>query len=55
MKTVGIVAEYNPFHKGHEYQLAQAKALSGADYTIIVLGGDFTQRGLPALFNKYAR
>ncbi len=55
MKTVGIVAEYNPFHKGHEYQLAQAKALSGADYAVVVLGGDFTQRGLPALFNKYAR
>lgn len=55
MKTVGIIAEYNPFHNGHLYQLTQAKALSGADYAVVVLSGDFTQRGTPALLNKYAR
>ena len=55
MKTVGIIAEYNPFHNGHKYQLKQAKALSGADYAVVVLSGDFTQRGAPALVNKYAR
>ena len=31
MKTVGIIAEYNPFHNGHEYQLKKAKELTGAD------------------------
>lgn len=55
MKTVGIIAEYNPFHNGHLYQLEQAKKLSGADYAIVILSGDFTQRGTPALVDKYAR
>lgn len=55
MKTVGIIAEYNPFHHGHLYQLQQAKALSNADFAIVVLSGDFTQRGTPALLDKYAR
>lgn len=55
MKTVGIIAEYNPFHNGHKYQLAQAKALSGADCAVVVLSGDFTQRGTPALISKFAR
>ncbi|MDE5802085.1 MAG: nucleotidyltransferase [Lachnospiraceae bacterium] len=55
MKTVGIIAEYNPFHNGHLYHLQQAKALSNADFAIVVLSGDFTQRGTPALLDKYAR
>ena len=55
MKTVGIIAEYNPFHNGHKYHLEQAKALSGADYAVVVLTGDFTQRGAPSLVSKYAR
>lgn len=55
MKIVGVIAEYNPFHNGHKYQLAQAKALAGADYAVVVMSGDFTQRGEPALVNKYAR
>ena len=36
MKAVGIIAEYNPFHKGHLYHLEQAKARSGAEYAIAV-------------------
>lgn len=55
MKTVGIIAEYNPFHNGHLYQLRQAKALSDSDFVIVILSGDFTQRGTPALLDKYAR
>ena len=55
MKVVGIVAEYNPFHNGHAYQIKQAKALSGADYAIIVMSGNFTQRGAPALIHKFDR
>ena len=55
MKTVGIIAEYNPFHKGHAYQLQKAKELAGADYTVIVMSGDFVQRGEPALVDKYVR
>lgn len=55
MKTVGIIAEYNPFHKGHAHHLQKAKEITGADYTIVVMSGDFTQRGLPALTDKYTR
>lgn len=55
MKTVGIIAEYNPFHNGHLYQIARAKELAGADYAVIVMSGNFTQRGTSALLDKYAR
>ncbi|MCI8417472.1 MAG: nucleotidyltransferase [Lachnospiraceae bacterium] len=51
----GIIAEYNPFHKGHAYHLAQARALTGADYLLVVQSGDFVQRGEPALTDKYCR
>lgn len=55
MKVTGIIAEYNPFHNGHLYQLNKAKELSGADYTVVVMSGSFVQRGAPAIFNKYLR
>lgn len=55
MKTVGIIAEYNPFHNGHAYQIAQAKKMSGADCCIVVMSGDFVQRGTPAIMDKYLR
>lgn len=55
MKVTGIVAEYNPFHNGHKYQLEQARKLTGADYLIVALSGNFTQRGTPAMLNKYDR
>ncbi len=55
MKTVGIIAEYNPFHNGHAYQIAKAKELSGADYCVVIMSGDFTQRGEPAIIDKYVR
>ena len=55
MKTVGIIAEYNPFHKGHAYHLQKAKELAGADYAVVVLSGDFVQRGGPAIVDKYLR
>ena len=55
MKVTGIIAEYNPFHKGHEYQIKKARELTDADYVIVVMSGDFTQRGAPALLDKYTR
>jgi len=51
----GIVAEYNPFHNGHLYQLNEAKEKNNADYTIIVMSGNFVQRGAPALLDKFTR
>lgn len=55
MKTAGIIVEYNPFHNGHEYHIAQTRRLSGADFVIAVMSGDFVQRGEPALLDKYVR
>ena len=55
MKVNGIVAEYNPFHNGHAYQMQHAKEATGADYTIVVMSGNFMQRGAPALLDKFTR
>lgn len=55
MHVCGIIAEYNPFHSGHAYQIAQARADSGCDYLIVVMSGDFVQRGAPAIIDKYIR
>ncbi len=55
MKTIGIIAEYNPFHNGHQYQIAKAKERTGADACIVVMSGDFTQRGTPAVWDKHKR
>lgn len=55
MKIAGIVAEYNPFHKGHEYQLKKAREKSGCNFVAVVMSGNFVQRGEPALIDKYKR
>ena len=56
MNAVGIVAEYNPFHKGHEYHINRTKKLLGTDLPVVaVMSGDFVQRGECAVFNKFAR
>ncbi len=55
MKTVGIIAEYNPFHNGHAYHIRKAKELTHADYCVVVMSGDFVQRGAPAIMDKYLR
>lgn len=55
MRTVGIIAEYNPFHTGHAYHIQKAKELSGSDYAVVVMSPDFVQRGEPAVFDKYTR
>ena len=55
MKILGIIAEYNPFHNGHEYQIKKAKEISGADYIIAIMSGNYVQRGAPAIFDKSIR
>ncbi|MFA5527137.1 MAG: nucleotidyltransferase [Peptostreptococcales bacterium] len=55
MKVLGIVSEYNPFHKGHEYHLKESKISVSADFVVCVMSGNFLQRGEPALFNKWIR
>ena len=51
----GIIAEYNPFHNGHAYQIKQARLLTGCDFLVVVMSGDYVQRGAPAVFDKYTR
>lgn len=54
-KRIGIIAEYNPFHNGHLYQIQKAKELTGADTVIVVMSGNFTQRGDTSLVNKFEK
>lgn len=55
MKVVGLITEYNPFHNGHKYHIEEAKRVTGADYAIAVMSGNFVQRGTPAMIDKYSR
>lgn len=55
MKVTGIIAEYNPFHNGHLYQLKTAKETWDTDFIIVVLSGDFMQRGIPGILDKWER
>lgn len=55
MRTVGLITEYNPFHNGHLYHLEGSKKISGAEYSIAIMSGNFLQRGEPALVDKWTR
>lgn len=55
MNVNGIIAEYNPFHNGHKYQLEESVRLTNADFTVVVMSGNFVQRGAPALVGKRLR
>lgn len=55
MITTGIIAEYNPFHNGHEYLLSKARSQTDADFLAVVMSGAFVQRGEPAIISKKAR
>ncbi|MFV0528812.1 MAG: nucleotidyltransferase [Lachnospiraceae bacterium] len=54
-KTVGLITEYNPFHNGHCYHLQEARRMSSAEHVIVVMSGDFVQRGAPAILSKHVR
>lgn len=55
MNVLGIIAEFNPFHNGHAYLIEKARKEYQADYCIVVMSGDFVQRGEPAIFPKELR
>lgn len=55
MKIAAVIAEYNPFHNGHLYQLQQIKQELQPDCIMIVMSGNFTQRGIPAIIDKHTR
>ena len=53
--VLGIIAEYNPFHNGHLYQIEEAKRQTGAKHVIAVITGNFSQRGNTSLVNKWTK
>ena len=56
MSTVlGIIAEYNPFHNGHLYQIEEAKRQTGAEYVVAIISGNFAQRGNTSLIDKWTK
>lgn len=55
MKIVGLITEYNPFHNGHQYHIEEAKRLTGADMAVVVMSGNYVQRGTPAIMPKHLR
>ena len=55
MKICGIISEYNPFHKGHKYHIDKTKELTNCDAIVCVMSGNFVQRGLPSIMDKWTR
>ena len=55
MKTTGIIAEYNPFHNGHIHQIETIRRQTDTRIIVVVMSGNFVQRGTPAFTDKYLR
>ncbi len=55
MKLTAVITEYNPFHNGHIYHLKQARKMTDSDGVIVIMSGNFVQRGTPAIFDKWHR
>lgn len=55
MKVIGIIVEYNPLQNGHEYQIKLAKEKYNADYVVLIMTGNFNERGIPAIMPKCYR
>ncbi len=55
MKTIGIVAEFNPFHKGHLHLIEHCKKALEADRVVVIMSGDYVQRGAPSIMDKFTR
>ena len=52
---LGIITEYNPFHNGHKLHIEKSKEKTSSKYCIVVMSGNFSQRGEPTIFDKYLR
>ena len=55
MEVTGIVAEYNPFHNGHLYQILETKKETACDFIVVVMSGNFSQRGMATICDKFSR
>lgn len=54
-KTAAIIAEYNPFHNGHRYHILRTKELVGTESIVVIMSGNFVQRGDCAVADKFSR
>ncbi len=55
MSVAALIAEFNPFHNGHEYIVRKAKEITGAEHLVVIMSGDYVQRGAPAITDKWSR
>lgn len=55
MNILGIIAEFNPLHTGHEYLIQNLRRETEAEFCVVVMSGDYVQRGEPAFFSKFLR
>ena len=55
MKVVGIIAEFNPFHNGHMYLFNKTKKMFSDAVYVLIMSGNFTQRGEPAILDKRSK
>ena len=53
MKTIGIICEYNPFHNGHIYHINKIKEMFPDSTIVLVMSGNFTERGDASIINKW--
>lgn len=53
--AIGIIAEYNPFHNGHLYHINKIKEAYPDEEIVLILGGNFTQRGTPSIIDKWKK
>lgn len=55
MTSVGVIAEFNPFHSGHEFLLNRARLIAEKDPIIVLMSGNYVQRGEIAIMDKWSR
>ena len=55
MNITGIITEYNPLHMGHIYHINKTKELTNCDGIVCIMSGNFVQRGIPAIMDKWTR
>ena len=55
MRVAGIIVEFNPFHNGHSAHIRQTKEITGCQYVVAAMSGNFVQRGEPAICDKWQR
>lgn len=55
LNVTGIITEYNPLHKGHVFHIKKAKEMTNADALVCVMSGNFVQRGIPSIIDKWTK